>query len=410
LMRLASGTQANMQVEQRWLEVLFHTRGLDDLLYYPLKGRPWIHLKKDASGQYDDVQGDQYTCPLSDCLSLDVLGMYYQLTRDPQFKEMGQGLTDAISKLAVHRDDYAFIPKGNYGLGETPDPNAPIPENWMKNGAMGWLAYGLAQFHRETGYRPALDASGQFNRFVWKQSGIFDADARWHINRDSVWNDCISRHTAWHFGPLFGMLEYALQAGDRDMIDFVRKGYEYAKQPEQHVDLLTGFVPEQANPTGNTGEICGLAYMLDLAVKMSAAEIGDYWDDVDRWVRNHFAEGQLTHSEWMDHVARDQPHLPIDPVTHSDDHVAEKLIGAFGGWPVSNDFYGCPQVQGGSTIVMHCCTGEGSAALYRVWENILHYKDGVLKINLLLNRASPWVDVDSYIPYEGRVDVKTKRR
>ena len=29
-------------------------------------------------------------------------------------------------------------------------------------------------------------------------------------------------------------------------------------------------------------------------------------------------------------------------------------------------------------------------------------------MNLLLNRASPWIDVDSYLPYEGRVQLKNK--
>lgn len=29
-------------------------------------------------------------------------------------------------------------------------------------------------------------------------------------------------------------------------------------------------------------------------------------------------------------------------------------------------------------------------------------------MNLLLNRASPWADVDSYIPYQGRVEIKIK--
>jgi hypothetical protein len=30
-------------------------------------------------------------------------------------------------------------------------------------------------------------------------------------------------------------------------------------------------------------------------------------------------------------------------------------------------------------------------------------------VNLLLNRASEWADVNSYIPYEGRVDIHVKR-
>jgi len=29
-------------------------------------------------------------------------------------------------------------------------------------------------------------------------------------------------------------------------------------------------------------------------------------------------------------------------------------------------------------------------------------------VNLLLNRASPWADVESYIPYQGKVEVKVK--
>ena len=58
---------------------------------------------------------------------------------------------------------------------------------------------------------------------------------------------------------------------------------------------------------------------------------------------------------------------------------------------------------------MHCCTGNGTRALYYVWEHILTYRDGELLLNLLLNRPSPWVDVHSYIPFEGQVDVRVKQ-
>ncbi len=30
-------------------------------------------------------------------------------------------------------------------------------------------------------------------------------------------------------------------------------------------------------------------------------------------------------------------------------------------------------------------------------------------MNLLLNRASPWADINSHVPYQGRVDVKVKK-
>jgi len=33
---------------------------------------------------------------------------------------------------------------------------------------------------------------------------------------------------------------------------------------------------------------------------------------------------------------------------------------------------------------------------------------GVAQVNLLLNRASPWLDIDSYLPYQGKVVIRNK--
>jgi hypothetical protein len=149
-----------------------------------------------------------------------------------------------------------------------------------------------------------------------------------------------------------------------------------------------------------------VADMIHMAVKLSVAGEGDYWDDVDRWTRNQFAEGQLTNSEWVKTMTKNLPPIPT-PVGSdaSIDQVPERCVGCFAGWPSANDW------QGNSSIsIMHCCTGNGTRAIYYVWKNILSYQEGQLKVNLLLNRASPWVDLDSSIPYEGRVDLKIKQR
>lgn len=58
---------------------------------------------------------------------------------------------------------------------------------------------------------------------------------------------------------------------------------------------------------------------------------------------------------------------------------------------------------------MQCCNGNCNRALYYLWEHILDYQDGRLRVNLLLNRASPWADLHSSIPYRGQVDLKIKR-
>ena len=38
----------------------------------------------------------------------------------------------------------------------------------------------------------------------------------------------------------------------------------------------------------------------------------------------------------------------------------------------------------------------------------MSHDNSTLRVNLLLNRASRWADVDSHIPYVGQVDVKVK--
>jgi hypothetical protein len=150
--------------------------------------------------------------------------------------------------------------------------------------------------------------------------------------------------------------------------------------------------------------------MVALALKLSEAGIGDYWDDADRWIRNMLVEGQLTSIDWVSRLPHADLIKPeaasppiIDPYINSD-RVAERSLGAFAGWPAANQWGIRDQFS-----TMQCCTVNGARALYWTWERVLRHREGKLRVNLLLNRASPWADVDSYIPYQGRVDVRAKQ-
>ena len=290
-----------------------------------------------------------------------------------------------------------------YALGEISDQAAPIPEHAYRNMALGWMAQGILQFARVTGYEPAMTLASKLIRFVRHYAGMYDDEGNWLPDNSS---QSMSTHFHAHTYPLIGMLEYALLTGDQSLVDFVQRGYEFGKA---HGETMMGFFPEHlrtARP--ETSELCEVGDMIGLALKMSAAGVGDYWDDADRWIRNMFAEGQLRRYDWMYRVGAGQPHAPIDELNQTDERVGERNIGAFAGWPAPNDFFGARE-NGHGNIFMHCCTANCSRTIYYIWEHILHQVDGTLRVNLLLNRASPWADVESYIPYEGRVDVKIKR-
>ena len=122
-------------------------------------------------------------------------------------------------------------------------------------------------------------------------------------------------------------------------------------------------------------------------------------------MRNQFAEQQLTENkvEYVYQLGRRSPKKPVGP-NESADRPAERNVGAYPGGASANDF----ALGVASSGIGHCCTGTCTRTVYYIWEHMVHYKDDQLSINLLMNRASQWADVYSYIPYEGRVDLKMK--
>jgi DUF1680 family protein len=57
---------------------------------------------------------------------------------------------------------------------------------------------------------------------------------------------------------------------------------------------------------------------------------------------------------------------------------------------------------------MHCCTANGARTLFYAWDSIVTKSGDDVRVNLLLNRASPWLDVESFVPAEGKVVLRIK--
>jgi len=63
-------------------------------------------------------------------------------------------------------------------------------------------------------------------------------------------------------------------------------------------------------------------------------------------------------------------------------------------------------VQG--SFMMSCCVANALQAFYYAWEAIVRHADGRATVNLLLNRFSPWLDIASSLPFEGKVVIGNK--
>jgi len=410
LLRMACGSNLNDYIDPIWMQVVLRSIGPDGLFYVPVTGRPWQDPKCEWSdvvyapgGSAVPVNDEAVTqCAHAQPSSrvLGVMSLYYLRDQNPLWKATCEGMIDRLMQLVVDKGDYAFFPAAAYEPGAKADPRAPMPVGTVGEEVNGRLPQGLTQYYRISGYEPALTLARKLTNYLRYHSQYFGEDGRfiWDERFDA---DYSGPHFHAHTIALLGILEYAVSADDRELLEWTKNSYEWAKSHPSSCSLV-GFFPEIMDARYPASESCEVADMIALALKLSEAGVGDYWDDADRWSRNQFAESQLTRIDWVERSVTELPHQPI-PDFATSERVAERNLGAFAGWPAPNDW----QIESWSSI-MHCCTGNAARAIYYIWEHILDCRNERLKVNLLLNRASPWADIYSHIPYQGRVDVKVK--
>lgn len=267
----------------------------------------------------------------------------------------------------------------------------------------GWTLQGVTSVYSLTGSQSAKQLAEKLAHYLKDQAQIFDPNGNFLARHPSDQGPALHFH---HNGnAMTALSEYALATGDPEFASFVQKGYEYGLSVGWP---LVGFFPEYIQDWPDPRpyidcETCCTVDMIMMAINLSKLGQGDYWDDVDRFVRNQFSEMQMQSGEWIDQIAADYPSKPVE-TGEDGDGIAERVIGSFAGWATANDYTAIQD----ENFISACCTGNGARAIFHVWNNMLAFANGQLIIHLLLNRASPWGDVNSYIPYEGRVDVMVK--
>lgn len=439
LLRLASGSQLNSNVDEAWKDALLRSIGPDGLHYLPMKGGTWYRtnlpdlpvFQADGStlSTWDEA-ASQLSAPSVCGRLISAMTVYYLRDGNPVWKGIIEKMVPRLAEIAVDRGDYCFYPTGFYAPNAriSADPGGSPAENMVDWGGAR-LIEGLSRYYRVTGFEPAIALAGRLVKTVRYHAALFDAEGVFVNQRAytaegqaALGTGEVATAPGGHFHShtiaLLNLLEYALAVRDQELLDFVRKSYEWARLQGS---TLTGFFPTVINPQvdpeyGISGlpysgilspwydefEICELADMIALALKLSAGGVGDYYPDAERWARNYFAEGQLTRIDWIRTRPRYMDTRPIFP-NETSDRVPERCLGGFGGWLSGSDW----ATRMG---LMHCCTGNATRTLYYLWEQLVTREEGALKVNLLLNHASPWVDVHSYTPYEGRVDLRIKER
>lgn len=415
LLRLATGSKLNLVVDKTWTNVLIKSLGPDGLFYYPFYDRPWFH--QDLSRWYpvactsdgktinpNDPSITQFTHPFPNGRLMGLMTIYYLHDKNPIWKKRIEKMIDSSAKLAIYKDDYAYYPRALLMPNSKMDANLPMPVGMWAEECGGRLIQGLSQYYNVSKYEPARQLAEKLVKYLRYHGEYFDPEtAAYRCEADLNMGSNFGGHFHAHTIGLLSILEYAMAVNDKELKDYVNKGYLWGRNHPESSALL-GYFPEWLGTNYPSTESCEISDMIALAVKLSLAGY-DYWDDVERWTRNHFAESQLTQYQWIYKLAESQPKKEVAS-NESSDHPAERNIGGFAGWSTPNDWIYRHNYH--DFAIMHCCTGNAARTLFYIWENIFGFDKGNLTINLLMNRASQYADIYSYIPYEGRIDIKIK--
>jgi hypothetical protein len=425
MLRLMCGTDRYRDIEDHQLADLVSR--IDDGLYWNRydPSRPWrlqhynLNLKASDVPKNEDVSN-----VVGDARMLRALVTRRELERDTRWDRNIRDLVHGLDRIAIKRGDYSYYPDGGFGESfsypRSGWQNIVEAQSEVEGTEGSVLAYhghqiqGLARWYAMSGDPQALDLAARLTRYCMLPKfwgGLADPNHKQGSHAAGLPDPaCISGNEQGHWYTHFharaiglrGMLEYARVADDWRVLEFVRKSYEYS----QTVGIpRIGWINTYPG-SDNLCEGCGLGDYAALAVRLSDGRMGDYWDDVDSLVRNHLVEQQLLRADLLERVAaasppRDPSAISPSPGKEVTENVIARSLGNFAGQSAPTSV---PR-----TWVMQCCTGNATQGLYYAWEGMVREEGDVSQVNLLLNRAARSLDVDSYLPYEGRVVIRNKR-
>jgi hypothetical protein len=394
MMRLMSGSDLYADLEKRHSEYLVSCIQDDGLFYCKIgPERPWDNSSPE---DYANIYGQGR-------MIRAMLAQYYYDGNREWLARLDK-MFNRLAEIAIYKDDYAYYPntpgygdrysypKSGWKVTELkPETLQSSPNIWLYGHFgipmyLGGTILPLVRYAEQTQSERAMDLAGKLVRFVAKPEN------GWNPESDTPGVNASERahypgqfHA--HVMALRGILAYGVAVNDTHWKNFARDGYEFSRTLGiARLGWFEGFVGKHSH------ESCGLADMVSLAIKLTEAGMGDYWDDVDGYTRNHLTEGRHLDLARLKEI---NPGLTLDQ-----EKILERCVGTFTG-------YGRPTAL--SARLQNCCMANGAQGLYSVWESMLKFQDGTVQVNLLLNRASPWLDVDSSLPHEGKVVIHNKQ-
>jgi hypothetical protein len=265
----------------------------------------------------------------------------------------------------------------------------------------GFVLIDLMAVVRILGYRPALELASVIVDHVLNIQELFTPENRFKGQA----------HMHGNLRTLIGIALYAAYTDDNALLDMTNAIYRYVRD---ETGTRFGFIPEEAWREDDIVmcETCALMDYIGLMAVLARRGHEEYFDDMERLVRNHLVESQLADSSWL---KSDKKKPDTEQFTYND--VGGRMTGAFAGWSSPNHFlaakenlfWGGPELRGKTRLFQNCCGGSGTHAYYIAWKNSAFIENGFLNINMHIDKLLPEAEIRCYQPFTGLLTVRMTR-
>ena len=332
----------------------------------------------------------------------------YSQTKDENLREtikllLDNAVAEAWKTATVSEvKTYAYMPPWGDGSPIESQNLSSFLNDWGNRN--GYIIGPLVRWYELSGNESALKLATYLSNWIVYHTDLFQDDGSFTLAKSESEKEPggydFNGHVDSRLQTTSGIIRCGIAAKKGDFVNYGKKVVDYVDRLCRGTGSNSfGWVYENVEQT--QCETCAIRSMIDCAIQLTRAGYPEYWNLVERAARNQLVENQLRDVDWV----KSTIHLDdTEDIIYN--NVAERVKGGWAGWSTPNDWVGTKTSPDSPQIM--CCCVTGAEALYFVWSNIVTNNDEGVWVNLLLNRSTKWVDVNSYSPYEGRVEVTVK--
>ena len=221
-------------------------------------------------------------------------------------------------------------------------------------------------------------------------------------------------HMHGNLRAMTGAADYALATGHPELYSRMDAVYRFVKT----TGTRFGYLPEAVNQRTSAMIGCETCALMDFAgIGVTLANHGhpEYWGDMERLARNQFVESQVSDVSWLGSGNGGQP--DTDQFTWRE--IGQRIIGAWAGWSSPNHIlayretlnahWGGAELRDKVRALQNCCGGSGVHGLFILWKNAARFEDGVLSVNMHLDKKLPQAEIRCEQPYRGRLRIDLRQ-